>query len=488
MMTKVTLMAAVMLLLVNVMVCEIRFAFSFWRHGARAPDRGVVDGKDILGESWENPGELTPSGMRMHYLLGRRNRERWVRDSDGVSRNFLSPSYSSNEVYVRSTEYNRTMMSVMSNLQGLFPEGSGPTLTPGQSDLAVPPVAITNVKAVKTTLGSAALPNQIQVIPVHLMGSDGDYFFYYNPYKCEPLKNVFAANSQLKAVKDTIDKIKEDWLEDLEKVFGNKGESYYDNFGNMYLIADSFVGAYTDDRVLKKFTDANINLEDFRESAHAFEFQNIFNFYNGDSDRFFSRLVMTPFLKDVFSWMDRRIANDVAKIGYTGYAAPKVVLYSGHDVTLGAAQTVLKAAFPADITDLYATPFASSFIFELYRPDVGDVTKFTAADYTVKVTYNDDVYLSKPYSVFKKTLTDDFLLSSEELYSTCGWNPTSPVNPYLQDLEDDPVPTSYIDATIVLSVLLFLAVIALIVLIVLLCKKNKTAHGYPVETKVVTTV
>lgn len=62
-----------------------RFVFSIFRHGARAPQGGVVNGIDMLGEQWNSPGELTDVGMRMHFLLGIRNRAKYG--------NFLRPKY-----------------------------------------------------------------------------------------------------------------------------------------------------------------------------------------------------------------------------------------------------------------------------------------------------------------------------------------------------------------------------------------------------------
>ena len=34
--------------------------------------------KDHIKEVWTNPGELTGVGQRMHYILGMRNRNRYI--------------------------------------------------------------------------------------------------------------------------------------------------------------------------------------------------------------------------------------------------------------------------------------------------------------------------------------------------------------------------------------------------------------------------
>ena len=73
-----------------------------------------------------NPGELTGIGERMHYLLGFRNRKRYIEEKQ-----FLSEKYDPHEILIYSSYYNRTLVSAASQLQGFYPqnEGLGETLT-----------------------------------------------------------------------------------------------------------------------------------------------------------------------------------------------------------------------------------------------------------------------------------------------------------------------------------------------------------------------
>ena len=73
--------------------------------------------RDHIKEVRRNPGELTGVGQRMHYLLGMRNRHRYIE-----TYNFLSEKFDSHELLIYSTAFNRTILSAYAQLQGLYPE------------------------------------------------------------------------------------------------------------------------------------------------------------------------------------------------------------------------------------------------------------------------------------------------------------------------------------------------------------------------------
>jgi hypothetical protein len=90
--------------------------FTQFRHGARSPTHLDENKNDDWGENWPNPGELTEVGKRMHFLLGLRNRQ--------VYKSFTTRHKLDGSVYIRSTDYNRTIESVQSQMQGFFPPGT----------------------------------------------------------------------------------------------------------------------------------------------------------------------------------------------------------------------------------------------------------------------------------------------------------------------------------------------------------------------------
>ena len=61
---------------------------------------------------WKNEGELSSLGLRAHYLLGIATNFKY--------KNFLSKSFDTNEIFIISTDVNRTILSAMANLQGII--------------------------------------------------------------------------------------------------------------------------------------------------------------------------------------------------------------------------------------------------------------------------------------------------------------------------------------------------------------------------------
>lgn len=108
-------------------------AFEITRHGARYGLHS--DYFNETSPAWR-PGELTQNGKRQHYLIGSEMRNRYM-----VKNALLDPlRYRASEVYVRSTDRNRTIESALSQLLGLYPLGH--SLDDNQTSSALPTISV----------------------------------------------------------------------------------------------------------------------------------------------------------------------------------------------------------------------------------------------------------------------------------------------------------------------------------------------------------
>ena len=87
---------------------NLYFVFSTYRHGARY----AFTKYDYFGNSIPARGALTSYGAKQHLEIGKHYRERYS--------NFLNMSFNPKEMYIRSSDVERTVISTLKELEGLF--------------------------------------------------------------------------------------------------------------------------------------------------------------------------------------------------------------------------------------------------------------------------------------------------------------------------------------------------------------------------------
>ncbi|XP_059733022.1 testicular acid phosphatase isoform X3 [Bos taurus] len=118
------------------------FVAVVFRHGDRAPLASYPTDphKEVASTLWPRGlGQLTEEGVRQQLELGRFLRSRYE--------DFLSPEYRREEVYIRSTDFDRTLESAQANLAGLFPEAA-----PGRSEATWRPIPVHTVPVTEDKL------------------------------------------------------------------------------------------------------------------------------------------------------------------------------------------------------------------------------------------------------------------------------------------------------------------------------------------------
>ncbi|KAJ8313735.1 hypothetical protein KUTeg_008296 [Tegillarca granosa] len=93
----------------------LRLVHLLYRHGDRSPAHSYP-GNPVKESDWpQGFGQLTQIGIQQSYFLGNLLRKRYLKTG------FMKLSYEASEIYVRSTDKDRTLMTAYSVLAGLYP-------------------------------------------------------------------------------------------------------------------------------------------------------------------------------------------------------------------------------------------------------------------------------------------------------------------------------------------------------------------------------
>ena len=383
-----------------------------FRHGARAPIRVDQNNYDKVNEKWTNPGELTAVGMRMHYLLGLRNRQRYIEEYK-----LLSPTFDPHEILVYSTNVNRTIISAYSQLQGLYPSDSsiGFGLTEEQEKFAVPQVNCNSsyIQEKVKNMNYSALPNFMTLIPVHIINENDKK--PQNPNNNNPPpKNDKSLNELHESIKVITEFFNANYTKYLKELYGEN--SVYD-FTFISDFCDGFVASYTDRRKLTNLKNTGIDFEELISTCYdvqKIKFRDsMLNGGKSNTDKVQSKNLLLEMLE----LLKKRVEDDINKkeIKYGDFSRPKMMMISAHDTTVSCNEMTFINSFNLDVGYYKLPKFASQIAFEVTRKDDNEINdlKLSYDDYTVNYYFNDEKVYSTSLNNFIKKL-ESYLLTGEE--------------------------------------------------------------------------
>ncbi|CAF1245430.1 unnamed protein product [Adineta steineri] len=270
-----------------------------FRHGDRTPIQSYPT-DPMKEKDWPNGyGQLTIAGIEQHHRLGQYLRTRYG--------SILSSNYTASEIVVRSTDYDRTLMSAQSNLIGLYG-------LKNVSDDTIP----------------------IQPVPIHTVPMEKDFLLAVSDCpRYEEIENEVYQTDEFKKMNTYY----ESFFQKLQ---------VWTNISNMTLlnswgIADTIfiehlynkTPAWADDAVRKNLTDIN---------------ELSFHYLYSDDDA--KRLHGGPVIQDI--WLNMNNSRH-------GNSYRKFKMYSAHDTTISAALAFLRINYP------HQPQYASALFVDLYK-------------------------------------------------------------------------------------------------------------------------
>ncbi|XP_069821954.1 lysosomal acid phosphatase [Dendropsophus ebraccatus] len=294
---------------------QLRFVTLVYRHGDRSPVRTYPN--DVHQESaWpQGFGQLTQIGMKQHWDLGQALRARY--------KGFLNESYDRHEIYVRSTDVDRTLMSAEANLAGLYPpEG----------------VQIFN-------------PNITwQPIPVHTVPDSEEQLLKFPILPCPKYLKL---QEETRHSPEYVNKTRENMA--FLHMVANKTGLTDCSLESVWTIYDIFFCESKHNLSLPSWATDEV-LERLR-GLKDFSFRFLFGITKQEEKaRLQGGVLVAEILKNITA-AAQNAADDL-----------KLIAYSTHDTTLGALQMAL------DVYNGKQAPYASCHIFELYEESPGNFT------------------------------------------------------------------------------------------------------------------
>lgn len=335
--------------------CELIMVMETFRHGAREALYDWWNAKDF--PHW---GELTPVGMRQHYNLGQTLRKIYIDEL-----HFLSEAFNPDEIWVRSTDVNRTLVSALSQLYGLYPMGSGPKLPEGlDPSLEQPPFAGYQ----NDSAGFFGVPFGFQPIPIHTI----------------PTKDEFLLRSfdKICNVSNDIQRIVE--ASEIYRSVNQEFKSSLDELGRLLNLSDEKIAqlniddasnifdVFLDDIWSKRPIPANISQELWTNLTIIYNFV---IYYSLGGIRDINKFYSTPFLREIIASFDTKLENVVAPL--------KWKIYSAHDWTVATFTTALNITDYACTRELITIgstnalncalypDFATNMLIELHKDEQG---------------------------------------------------------------------------------------------------------------------
>ena len=147
---------------------NVKFVAMVMRHGARGPTSIYNFNRHIWNP--EDVGQLTQNGRKQNFLLGTELRKRYVGDGK-----LLDSEHNPEQVYVLSSQINRTINSAKALFRGLYPAGNSPGL-PFNPLEATP---IQRIETIKENIDYSSLEiPSLQPIGINIIPRKTDSMFH----------------------------------------------------------------------------------------------------------------------------------------------------------------------------------------------------------------------------------------------------------------------------------------------------------------------
>ncbi|KAM9457475.1 lysosomal acid phosphatase-like [Clarias gariepinus] len=356
----------------------LRFVTVLFRHGDRSPVNAYPN--DPHNESaWpQGFGQLSLEGMKQHFYLGQLLRKRYT--------GFLSESYSRFEIAVRSSDYDRTIMSAASNLAGLY--HNDPRMI--HPDLHWRPIPIHTVPLDEEKLLSfpmANCPRYEQLMnetenseiyqkknEENKVGLNLSFYYLLKTILAKTGRMVNRRGEDRRGPKpESRESSQYHERSDFLKTLRNKTGLDSLSLKTVWKVYDTLSAEEHNNLSLPRWVTPEVMKK--LKVLNDFSYEIFFGIYKREEKCKLQGGVL----------LDRIIKNLTAAATLNSPQQLKMIMYSAHDTTILALQEAL------NVSNGLAPPFASCHIFELHQDPDGS--------FSVKMFYHNESSVAKLYNL-----------------------------------------------------------------------------------------
>jgi hypothetical protein len=254
--------------------------------------------------------------------------------------------------------------------------------------------------------------------------------------------------------------------------FKNKSKEFKYSYISIARLCDTYIACYTDGRNMSDFRDTGINSNQLNDLYNLClnAIKTYFSEFNMREDDLFY-LEGTEIMELLISNIKRSIEADINNNSDSSY--PKMLIYSGHDITVSKQIFFLLKAFDLNFS-LYEMPtYATQIAFEVTRQNKDKTENRKYSDYLVSYYFKDELQLNETADKFIKKI-EDHIWPNEKINSFCEYGTTNIIGDNIPKKDV----TNYKTPFLIFACLFSASIVANLVFLGIILRKsnNKKTH------------
>ena len=334
---------------------------------------------------------------------------------------FFSEKYNPNEIYIMSSDSNRTVESALAQIQGIYQNKTDINLTNYQINRSIPYYFENKLdpefERFLESIENYSLPHNIQIPPIHSIDDRYHIYRISENENCEPYNYIKEDNLKKTVVKNFINNFNYTFGELLLSNLSISDKNYFTNINNIDIVCDNFLSNYEIGNKLNKIFNEKKYIDFYDECIEYFTLKYKEIHIQGiKKNNIVGLITQSQIMRIILNYMKKRYDLSIKGNEYEDLiinGSPKYVMLKGHDFTISTMEDLLKIIFETEIS---FPSIGSSQFFVLNK-----ISNSLGTKYNVEIIFNDKIKLEIDFKSFEKKIKKK-IWSSKKVADFCGWD------------------------------------------------------------------